>query len=79
MRIDVIHMRDPDSECDIEVYVDGERVGVHMWSFDPGAGYEREQIAEMRQDEIDMAPYWLKPRIEQIWDEMEPAYEKWGL
>jgi hypothetical protein len=91
MRIDIIHMRDPDSSCDHEVYVDGKRVGsvygvdtdpaitVKFWSFDPGAGYDRTDIAESKAENIAAAPDFLKATIEQIWDEMEPSYEKWGF
>ncbi|BCO56053.1 hypothetical protein MINTM005_12970 [Mycobacterium intracellulare] len=84
MRIDIIHMRDPDSSCDIEIYVNGQKaehpfISVHEWSFDPGAGYDKDEIEEMRRDDIDAAPDFLKPVIEEIWDEMAPAYEKWSL
>jgi hypothetical protein len=91
MRIDIIHMRDPDSSCDHEVYVDGKRVSsvygvdtdpaitVEFWSFDPGAGYDRDEIEENKTAGIAAAPDFLKATIEQIWDDMEPTYEKWGF
>ena len=91
MRIDIIHQRDPDSSCDIEVWVDGARsnlsqhhragepIHVHEWSFDPGAGYSMDDFEENRQASVDSAPDFLKERIAQIYDEMKPSYEKWSL
>jgi hypothetical protein len=49
-RIDIIHMRDPDSSCDHEVYLDGVPVtykdDLHFWSYDPGAGYDLNEVEE---------------------------------
>jgi hypothetical protein len=82
-RIDIIHMRDPDSSCDHEVYIDGVQVtykdDLHFWSYDPGAGYDLDEVAESREDDIRSAPDFLKNRIEEIWDAMAPTYEKWGF
>lgn len=81
-RIDIIHQRDPDSECSIEVWVDGVRTGefhdVHEWSFDPGAGCDMDEFEEERQGAVDSAPDFLKERIGVIYDEMEPTYERWS-
>ena len=80
MRIDIIHQRDPDCSCDIEVWVDGKRMtaSVHEWSFDPGAGYEMDEFEETKRERVEAAPEFLKDRIAGIYDEMEPTYEKWS-
>lgn len=47
MKIEILHGRDPDSSCDMDVYVDGVRVEhVTVESIDPGAGYEVEMWDE---------------------------------
>lgn len=80
MRIDVIHMRDPDSSCDLLVYVDGVKVDHHEWSFDPGAGteYTEEEYAEEKQNAVDSAPDGLKGVLGEIYDDFEDSYEKWS-
>jgi hypothetical protein len=79
MRIDIIHMRDPDSSCDHEVYVDGVPItDFEIHSFDPGAGYEMNEWEEDKQARIENTPDYLKARIAAIIDEMEPTYRKWG-
>ena len=79
MRIDIVHQRDPDSECSVDVYVDGTLVSdVHVWSFDPGAGYDMEDFQAMRAESIEAAPEFLKPVLDSIFDEMEPTYERWS-
>lgn len=84
MRIDIIHMRDPDYECYHEVYVDGvlvtaeDETKVEFHNFDPGAGYEMSEWEENKECRIENAPDFLKPRIEEILDEMKPTYRKWG-
>jgi hypothetical protein len=52
-KVEIVHGRDPDSECEITVFVDGERVSdVYVEDIDPGRGYDRstwdERIADMR-------------------------------
>lgn len=80
MRIDIIHMRDPDSSCDVTVYVDGvSSADVKIHSFDPGAGYNMDEFEEQRQSHIANAPDFLKPVLKQIYDDMQPAYERWSL
>lgn len=78
MRVDIIHVRDPDAACDHEVYIEGERVDAEFWSFDPGAGYSTEDFEEQRQWAIDAAPDFLKARIAQIYDDMKRTYERWS-
>jgi len=81
MRIDIIHMRDPDSSCDVEVYVDGQLVGgdvVEFWDFDPGAGYPMDEFDENKRAAVETAPESLKGRIAAIYDEMRPSYQKWS-
>jgi hypothetical protein len=80
MRIDVIHMRDPDSSCDLMVYVDGEKVDHHEWSFDPGAGteYTAEEYAEEKRNAVDRAPEGMKSVLAEIYDDFEESYERWS-
>jgi len=79
MRVDVIHQRDPDSSCYIVVYVDGVKVNHNEWSFDPGAGYDMEDFKEDRKETLEVAPDFLKPVLAEIYDEMEPTYERWSV
>lgn len=44
MLVEIVHYRDPDSSCDVAVFVDGERIAdndLTMISIDPGAGHSR--------------------------------------
>jgi len=53
MLIEVIHSRDPDTSCDIHVYVDGVAVASFTEiDIDPGAGYTREGWNEHRKDSL---------------------------
>lgn len=79
MRVDIVHMRDPDSACDHIVYVDGVQVDAEFWEFDPGAGYDHDDIDEMLDEKVAAAPEFLKPTIRRICDDMRECYEHWGL
>jgi hypothetical protein len=84
MRIDIIHMRDPDCACDHEVYVDGNRAGyhdirLHFYEFDPGAGYDMDEFEDNKRAAVENAPDFLKARIAQIYDEMKTTYGRWSL
>jgi hypothetical protein len=84
VRIDVIHTRDPDSSCEIQVYIDGvmdPNADYHEWSFDPGAGteYSEEEYAEEKKNAVDRAPEGLKSIIGEIYDDFEESYERWGF
>lgn len=53
--IEILHMRDPDYECDLVVFLNGERVeNVAIEDIDPGRGYSRsdwdERIADAHED-----------------------------
>lgn len=84
-RIDIIHFRDPDSECDHQVYLNGVRLGrdqVGVEDIDPGRGYEREdyesrleaaQEAVARPDATDYDRDYLE-----IVEEAESTYKKWS-
>ena len=78
MRIDIVHQRDPDSECGIEVYVDGQPVDVNLWGFDPGAGYEMAEFDAMRDADIASAPEFLRPVLAKAYADMRPSYERWS-
>jgi hypothetical protein len=54
-KIELIHYRDPDSPCEIAVFLDGVRVPdsqLNQVSLDPGAGYSREEWEAMRMEDI---------------------------
>lgn len=80
--VQIIHSRDPDGECGIEVYVNGERVkDVTVEDIDPGRGYDREAIAERRADAVEAAeapdatPYAIA--VAEALN--EAPFEKWAL
>lgn len=41
-RMQVLHERDPDSSCSVDVYLNDRRVEAEIEDVDPGRGYERE-------------------------------------
>ena len=49
-RIDVVMYRDPDSETELRVFVNGEDVTdeLHVIDFDPGRGHMRSDVEEER-------------------------------
>ena len=51
MLIQILHTRDPDSECGVTVYLDGARFTgtVEVEDIDPGRGYDDESIQEARE------------------------------
>ena len=78
MRVDVVHERDPDSECSVSVYIDGVKVEHHMWSFDPGAGDDMDSFEEDRDERIASAPEFLRPVLKEIYDETEKSFRRHG-
>jgi hypothetical protein len=46
MKIEILHERDPDSGCDITVWIDGVEVVADVVDVDPGRGYESEDWDE---------------------------------
>jgi hypothetical protein len=58
MKVEILHLRDPDSACDVVVYIDG--VAIEATSFvdiDPGHGYERSEWVEDREHHASDASY----------------------
>lgn len=48
-RIEILHVRDPDSACEVRVWVDGvETTDFEHEDIDPGRGYVREDWQESR-------------------------------
>lgn len=79
-RIDIVVVRDPDYENDVTVYVDGEpATDLHHWSFDPGAGYTYSDYCEMRDDDVALAPEFLKDTIRGIYESMRRSFRRWGF
>lgn len=77
-RIDVVMVRDPDYASSLRVFLDGKEVEFCEWSFDPGAGYEKEDYEEMRDSDVKLAPEFLKPVIRRLYKEMLPAFKRWS-
>lgn len=48
--IEILHSRDPDSECVVTVWVDGKLTEVCEEDIDPGRGYEREDVEARIED-----------------------------
>lgn len=46
VKIELLHVRDPDSDCDIRLWIDGKQVAVECVDIDPGRGYSREDWDE---------------------------------
>jgi hypothetical protein len=49
-RIDAVMYRDPDSETELRIYVNGEDVTdeLFVWDFDPGRGHQRADVEQER-------------------------------
>lgn len=59
MTVEILHNRNPDAACDVQVFVDGVLVLPDRFvSVDPGAGYQRADWDEMKAAEFaeDMSP-----------------------
>lgn len=79
MAIDIIHGRDPDSACELTVFVDGQRVDFKEWSFDPGAGMTMSEFDEFRESALKEAPEYLRHVLEQEFDNYRSSYQRWSL
>lgn len=79
MAIDIIHGRDPDSACELTVFVDGQRVDFTEWSFDPGAGMTMSEFDAFREETLKEAPTYLRSVLEQQFDDYRSSYERWSL
>lgn len=69
MRIEVIHVRDPDSACEIEVYVDGVLVAHEEYNCDAGAGYLRQDWDETTEVLAERASANVGRRIKKVRDD----------
>lgn len=70
MSVEILHVRDPDGECEMSVYVDGVEVAVQsVEDIDPGRGYSRsewdERIAVTRTS-ANMTPAFRKATLEAL-------------
>lgn len=43
MRVEILHVRDPDSECGLSVWIDGAPVEFALEDIDPGRGHIRSE------------------------------------
>lgn len=88
MKIDILHVRDPDSACDVRVFLDGEEQNwqeVDVVDIDPGRGYTledweeniawAEDMPESAFRDAVMEAYGTPPGAEYIqgWSEAHPA------
>jgi hypothetical protein len=46
LKIEILHERDPDSDCDITVWVNGVEITADVVDIDPGQGYSSEDWEE---------------------------------
>jgi len=60
--VEVIHYRDPDSSCEMYVFVDGAKVSLREVTIDPGAGYSRSDWDEHRAESLDR----LSPKAQEV-------------
>lgn len=81
VKVQILHGRDPDSDCGITVFVNGQRVPdaeVYVEDVDPGRGYEdgvwEERIEESRSDTTEFGQL-VTATLEQFGG----AAEKYGL
>jgi hypothetical protein len=82
MKIQIIHSRDPDSECSITVYIDGvRRDDVEVEDIDPGAGYEPEDYEPRRAETAQAAstPDATQYDRDLAQTLMDARFEKFGL
>lgn len=70
-RIDIIIIRDPDSETRLMVYLDGKPAHTAQWHIDPGVGYTHEDWEEMREENVQKAPEYLR-------DDLDSLYERFN-
>jgi hypothetical protein len=57
MRIEILHQRDPDSECDVRLFLDGAEVTdeIEFVDVDPGRGHDIEDWLESKRFAMDGA------------------------
>lgn len=51
-RVEILHVRDPDSACGVRVWLDGVEVDADVVDVDPGRGYSREDWDESHEHEV---------------------------
>jgi len=57
MKVEVLHYRDPDSSCDITVWIDGKLVDCTVEDIDPGRGYMMSDWEERIRDNRENTTY----------------------
>lgn len=75
MKIEILHQRDPDSACEVRVFIDGTEIddsGVDYVSIDPGAGWDGADWDESA--EWDTAPE--RNRSESFSNAISEAYDE---
>jgi hypothetical protein len=58
VKVFVVHQRDPDFDCSIRVFLDGQEVedfDLNLYDVDPGRGYTREDWQQSREDDLESA------------------------
>jgi hypothetical protein len=90
MKIQIIHERDPDSECGLTVFLDGVRVQhfgataadieLEIEDIDPGRGYTVEDYTERRKEARDLADATTTEYDIALAEALEnAAFEKYGF
>ncbi len=70
MRIEILHHRDPDSECSVRLFVDGTEVteGVELVDVDPGRGHMIEDWLESKEYAMDGATEAFAAAVAEAYD-----------
>lgn len=78
MKVQIIHSRDPDSECGLRVFVDDVETNDFSYDdLDPGRGWTDEDWEERIAD-VDTSTNYGKALRDQL-EQLRPAQRKWAL
>lgn len=84
MRIEILHMRDPDASCEHAIFVNGVPVkdaDLVLWDQDPGAGYCEGDIEEDLES-VKAQVNWsaaFKAAVLDSYEQMMPRFRKFGF
>jgi len=79
MVVQIIHYRDPDSDCNLRVWIDGVEVtDFTVEDMDPGRGYEQESYDEQVENAKTIDGAFGEAVVSTLTD-ARPVYERWGL
>lgn len=79
--IEILHTRDPDGDCSVEIWVDGEEVkDFYVEDIDPGRGYDDDTWEENIEDArtVNTSPAF-KAAVLEAYEAWKPVQEKFSL